>query len=151
YAVGVMLYEALAGRRPHPGDTMAAILRSHKQRPIPLVEAAPGVPPSVARVVEELIAYDAEERPRSAVEVLHRLRGETAVDAPHFPWLGPQETLHTLARLVRDGKSVDLVGPRGAGRTRYLLALAQALGNNRSVISLAPAERAFESLLPLVP
>lgn len=150
YAVGVMLYEALAGRRPHDGKSLAEILRSQRQRPTPLAQAAPGVPPGVARVVEDLIAYDPEQRPRSAMEVLHRLRGEAAVEAPHFPWIGPQDTLDALTRKVRAGQSVDLAGPRGSGRTRCLLALSQALGACVPIVWLTAGEHAFESLSPLL-
>ncbi|XXY45976.1 protein kinase [Sorangium sp. So ce269] len=150
YAVGVMLYEALAGRRPYDGATLSEILRAQKRGPVPLAAVAPGVPAAVARVVEELIAYDPEARPRSAAEVLHRLRGEASMETQHFSWLGPQDTLHALVRAARAGRSVDLVGPRGVGKTRSLRALCQVLGDERRVVSLAPSERAFGSLSPLV-
>ncbi|WP_437950748.1 serine/threonine-protein kinase [Sorangium sp. So ce296] len=150
YAVGVMVYEALAGRLPYNGATLGELLRAQKQAPVPLAEAAPGVPAAVARVVEELIAYDPEARPRSAADALRRLRGEVSVETPQFSWLGPQDTLHALVRAARAGRSVDLVGPRGVGKTLYLRALAQVLGDERRVVFLTPSERAFGSLSPLV-
>ncbi|MFO0756294.1 MAG: serine/threonine-protein kinase [Byssovorax sp.] len=150
YAVGVMLYEALSGQRPYEGSTLAELQRAKSRRPTPLSVAAPGVPAQVARIVEDLIAYDPDQRPRSAIEVLHRLHGEASVEAPHFPWIGPQDTLLDLVSAVSRGASVDLVGPHGAGRTRYLLALSQALGGARPPVYLPPGEHAFESLLPAI-
>lgn len=150
YAVGVMLYEALAGRPPFEGTTWAQLMRARQKKPIPLAQAAPGVPPAVAQVVEQLLAADPEQRPRSAAAVLQVLRGEPSLDAPHFPWLGPQHALRALAAAVQAGRSVDLHGARGVGRTRCLMALQQALGDRRRVVWLVPAEDAFASLSPLL-
>lgn len=147
YAVGVMLYQALAGKLPFQGSTWAEIAR--RKDPVPLSQVAPSVPPLVAQVIEQLLAPDPAKRPRSAAEVLHRLRGEPSVEAPHFPWLGPQRTLRALVAAVQAGRSIDLHGPRGSGRTRCLLALAQALGDRR-VVWLVPSDEAFASLAPLV-
>lgn len=148
YAVGVMLYQALSGRLPFEGASWAAILR--RKKPIPLAQAAPGVPPLVARVVEQLLEPDVNDRPRSAVEVLHMLRGERSVEAPHFPWLGPQRALRALVAAVLAHRSVDLQGPAGSGRTRCLLALEQALGDRQRVVWLVPSDEAFASLSPLL-
>jgi hypothetical protein len=150
YAVGVMIYEALSGRRPHEGKTFHQLLAAKKRAPVPLAQAAPGVPAAVARLVEDLLAPEIDRRPRSAIEVLSRLRGEASVADPHFPWLGPQDHLHALVSAVRAGRSADLVGPRGSGRTRCLRALAQVLGDERRVVVLLPGESAFESLIPVV-
>jgi hypothetical protein len=150
FAVGVMLYEALSGKLPFGGATIPDVLRSRKQRPPPLAQVAPDAPPIVAQVVERLLAYDPEQRPRSAEEVLHMLRGEPSVEAPHFPWLGPQATLRAVVRAVQAGRSVDVVGPRGSGRTRFLLAVKQAVGGRQPVVWLVPSEDAFESLAPVV-
>ena len=150
FAVGVMLYEALAGRLPFAGATLSEILRAHKQRPVPIAQAAPGVPEVVAQVIDRLLAYDPADRPRSATEVLHALRGEPSVEAPHFPWLGSQSMLQALVGAVKAGRSVDIVGPRGAGRTRCMLVVAQALGSGARVVWLTPSDEPFASLAPLL-
>lgn len=147
FAVGVMLYQALAGKLPFQSSTMADVAR--RKKPIPIEEIAADVPRVVADAISRLLEPAAKDRPRSAVEVLHLLRGERSVEAPHFPWLGTQKVLRALVTMVQAQRSVDLCGPRGAGRTRYLLALEQALGETRPVVWLTPSGEAFASLEPL--
>lgn len=63
YALGVVAYEALAGRRPYAGATPLATLRAADQADhVPLVEAAPDVPTRMARVVERAMAREPARR-----------------------------------------------------------------------------------------
>ena len=67
YSVGVILYEALAGRPPFPGDSynqvMAAVLT---ETPPPLATVAPGVPASLGALVDQLLAKRPADRPAGA-------------------------------------------------------------------------------------
>jgi len=150
YAVGVMLYEALSGALPYEVDQLAVLLRTRTQRPAPLAQAAPEVPPTVAGVVDRLLAYEPDDRPRSAAETIHLLRGQPSVEEPDFQWLGSQRALRALVKAVDERRSVDLVGSSGVGRTRTLLAMQQALGPERRVVWLTPSDEAFGSVAPLV-
>lgn len=74
YALGVLLYEALAGRLPFEGATLGALLRSVASgRVLPLAEAAPGVPPALAACVHALMHRDPVLRPASARAALRSL------------------------------------------------------------------------------
>lgn len=151
YAVGVMLYTALAGQLPHQGSTIGELFFSRlNRRPTPIDQIVPMVPTAVARVVDRLLAILPEERPRSAFEVLALLRGQPAIDTPHFPWLGPQEPLLKLVNAARRSRSIDVVGPSGSGKTRCLLAVEQAMDRERRIIWIQPSDRAFASLSPIV-
>jgi hypothetical protein len=151
YSVGLMLYAALAGELPHKGSHLGELFFARlNQRPAPLDQVVSNIPEVVARVVESLLAVAPEDRPGSAFEVLARLRGEAAIEAPHFPWLGDQAPLQRLVDAVRRGGSIDIVGPRGSGRTRCLLAVDQALSGERRVVWIRPSERAFAGLAPIV-
>jgi tRNA A-37 threonylcarbamoyl transferase component Bud32/tetratricopeptide (TPR) repeat protein len=150
YAVGVMLYEALAGKSPYEVTSYADILRTRGQRPPPLAQAAPEVPAIVAQIVDRLLAYEPADRPRSAAETLHLLRGEPSVEEPDFQWLGSQRALRALVDAVGARRSVDLIGASGVGRTRTLLAMQQALGSAHRVVWLTRADDAFASLAPVV-
>jgi serine/threonine-protein kinase len=67
YAVGVVLYECLTGRRPHDADSpMALVGLKLSQDPVPPHEVAPGVPVALSRVVVRVLARDREARPPSA-------------------------------------------------------------------------------------
>ena len=63
FAVGVVLYEALAGRMPFSGDSAVDVLSAilHESPP-PLAETAPQVPRDLARTIERCLAKDPDER-----------------------------------------------------------------------------------------
>jgi len=63
FAVGVVLYEFLTGRRPFDGPTLHAVLYKvvHEQPP-PLKEAAPSLPASLQPVLSKALAKDPDDR-----------------------------------------------------------------------------------------
>ena len=72
YALGVIAYEALAGRRPFTGTTQVDIAMAHVSTPLPPL---PGdVPPVVRELVTAMLAKDPAERPDSAATVARRMR-----------------------------------------------------------------------------
>ncbi|HVU04375.1 MAG TPA: protein kinase [Polyangiaceae bacterium] len=79
YALGVLLYEMVAGRQPFEAEELAQIVAKQlTEAPAPLPA---GVPPWFSALVTDLLAKTAAERPASASEVLDRLRGEGAARA----------------------------------------------------------------------
>ncbi len=63
YAVGVLLYQMLAGRLPFEADTPTAMIFQHAyEEPCPLKEVAPDVPPPIATIVARLIVKDPQNR-----------------------------------------------------------------------------------------
>jgi serine/threonine protein kinase len=67
YAVGVVLYELLAGRTPHTAETLTQFLVSGQEQPIPpLRELAPEVPEALENVIMRCLARLPEYRPPSA-------------------------------------------------------------------------------------
>jgi serine/threonine protein kinase len=70
FAVGVMLYEMLAGSRPATGDDARIVaLKVERGEVRPLVHAAPGVPPDLAGLVHRAMAPRPELRFGSAHEM----------------------------------------------------------------------------------
>ncbi|WP_437318439.1 serine/threonine-protein kinase [Sorangium sp. So ce385] len=143
YAVGVMLYEALTGRRPFEGGALEVIVQKQRDRPPPPSELAEGIPGDLDALCAELLRPDPGERP-PAHEVLRRLsppdgdaegraRGEagaparpraqsSATPAPGAPFVGREGHLDALrgafAR-ARGGRAttVHIHGTSGAGKT----------------------------------
>src|SRR5688572_13143993 len=73
FALGITLYETLAGRRPFVAPTMPAVLVSIlMEQPIPLSQLAPAVPPGLERLVHRMLAKEPDIRP-SAGEVEEEL------------------------------------------------------------------------------
>jgi eukaryotic-like serine/threonine-protein kinase len=82
YAVGVLLYEALTGRKPFEGDdpfALAAAIREGRYEPPTAIEA--GVDPQITAVIERAMRRDPGERYESAEAMAAALLGdESAVD-----------------------------------------------------------------------
>jgi hypothetical protein len=154
YALGVMLYEALAGRLPHEARGLQELIMARLvRRPRPLRELSPEVPPVIAGVVDLLLSRAPEDRPRSAGEVLAMLHGQPIANlaGPPLPRLGGDAPLEALLAAARSHRSLDLVGPSGSGRSRLLHEVAEALQREgRRVAWAPPGRRMFASVEALV-
>lgn len=74
YALGVMLFQLLAGRLPHEAASMGELLRQVASVPAPdLRTLNPRISPAVAQLVARLLARRSHERPADAAEVAQRL------------------------------------------------------------------------------
>jgi serine/threonine-protein kinase len=75
WALGVVLYEMLAGRAPFGGETMQAVLYGVvNQTPEPLDRVRPGLPPALVRIVNRALAKDRLARHQQAEQMLAELR-----------------------------------------------------------------------------
>lgn len=74
FALGVVLFEALAGQRPYEGAHDPAIIMSilNGDHP-PLFELAPDAPPRLCEVIESLLEADREQRPENAAALIESL------------------------------------------------------------------------------
>jgi len=74
FSLGVVLFEALAGRRPYEGghDPATIMLIIEGDHPS-LCELAPGTPEGLCEIIENLVEHDRERRPRSAAALVERL------------------------------------------------------------------------------
>jgi serine/threonine-protein kinase len=79
YALAVVAFELLTGRRPFDGDHPAAQARAHVEASVPAASSAgDGLPPTVDGVLRAGMAKDPASRPPSASELLDGL--EDAID-----------------------------------------------------------------------
>ena len=70
WALGVVLFEMLTGRRPFEGESRSDVLRRILLDGAPdLARAAPHVPPAVVRVVRRALRKDRDDRWRSAIKM----------------------------------------------------------------------------------
>jgi len=82
YAVGIMAFYALTGCVPHETRDMCAfVLARVRDLPPSFREVSPDVPFEAALVLDQLLATDPSERPRSAAEVVLRLRDRVVPSA----------------------------------------------------------------------
>ncbi len=77
YALGIILYECLAGRVPFEGDTFMGVLTQHMFAEVPaihMVNAQARVSPELELVIRKALAKDPEERYRDTEELAEALR-----------------------------------------------------------------------------
>ncbi len=142
-----MLYEVLAGRRPHPAESLQELAVTRLRGPAtPLRSVAPGVPGPVADVIDRLLAVRPQDRPATvwvAVAELFDDSGSSSVR--RRPFVGRQQALAEALACIESGSSICLSGPAGAGRSRFLDELVAVVGAER-VGYCMPATAAFASL-----
>jgi serine/threonine protein kinase len=72
YAVGVMIYEALTGRRPFEGSAVRVVVDKQTKDPPPPRSFVPDVPADLESLTLRLLARDPRARP-GAEEILSEL------------------------------------------------------------------------------
>jgi serine/threonine-protein kinase len=85
YALGIVAFELLTGRRPYERASTHATLLAHVHEPIPDIHALRhDVPDELAALLHELLAKKPDDRPESSEAVLWRLQAARA-RLPHSP------------------------------------------------------------------
>jgi serine/threonine protein kinase len=139
YAVGVMLYEVLAGELPFDGSLVQIMRQKVESEPTPIVQLEPDAPRALTDLCMALLRRDPAQRP-SGAEILSRLGGThppvtrtTDIDtgsltdvqptAPSF--LGRSEPLQRLRRALGEVErgqtvAVHVHGLSGSGKSALL-------------------------------
>src|SRR3954470_23146600 len=75
YALAVVAYELLTGRKPFAGEIAAAQARQHIESPVPPASEHGNLPAAVDRVLERGLAKDPAARPLTATSFVEALQG----------------------------------------------------------------------------
>ena len=81
YALGVILYEALAGQKPYEAADPAGWVTAASTGPAPLRHVRPDVPAPLAAVVERSLSHDPGHRYSSAAEMATAVRAARSAGA----------------------------------------------------------------------
>jgi DNA-binding NtrC family response regulator/serine/threonine protein kinase/tetratricopeptide (TPR) repeat protein len=130
YSLGIMLYEAVSGRRPFASSDTAAIISMKMNKPVPVLHAdSSQTDSSLHAVINRLVSIDPADRPRSALDVsaVFPDRGPPLLNPP---LLDCPLTEHSLPRreilaafenaCSGSGSVIALWGKRNIGKTRLL-------------------------------
>jgi serine/threonine kinase PknH len=117
YSLACVLYEALTGHPPFPGDSMAQLVAAHLQAPPPRATAArPGVPGHIDDVIATGMAKQPAHRYATTIQLADAARGAlAAVDSGPMPTSGGRRR-----RIVVIAAVIALVCA-GVGTTGYLV------------------------------
>jgi len=160
FALGVMLYELAAGRRPFEGGTpgvlSSAILRD---TPASLTNLREDLPSDLDRIVSRCLEKDPRARVQTARDVANELRrirpGRDAVSfikpppTPATPLLGREKLLDSAVGRVHAGaRLLSVTGYGGTGKTRFAIELFRRLSSGYAAgaafVSLASITAAAE-------
>ena len=120
YAVGVVGYEALTGRRAFPQENLAELARAvAEDPPPPLAMLRPDVDPALASVIERAMARDPAWRFGGANEMRAALAGR--IGAPARP------ATRVLAAPLPDSMTMVVAPAVRRNRSRWYLGLAAAV------------------------
>ena len=153
YAVGAMLWGALAGEPLHAGDSLPELIAQRcNDPPRPLRSVAPSVPEHIAEQIDRMVALNPQDRPASALLVAARMGGQRAFgEAGLLPRIGPPDTVDAIVEAGREGRSIDVWGEAGMGKTRALSdAAARLAAEGFRVAHTISSSEPYASLAPVI-
>jgi WD40 repeat protein/serine/threonine protein kinase len=171
WALGVILFEMFAGRRPYAGASFEISAAVTANEPAPsLAAAAPDAPAAICRLVDRCLAKSPAERPTidETLAELETLVGDVARrpapgDAEKSPFRGlfpfrPEDAdiffgrdaeIAACVEKLRGQPLLAVVGASGAGKSSFVMAgvipALETVGN-WLFVSLRPGKRPFAAL-----
>lgn len=136
YALGVVLFEMISGRRPFPGNDRVhlASVKLATDAP-PLSSTGQVVPPPLEQLIASLLERDRDRRPATAQDVLSELRtiaGST--NTGPFPAVPARRSWKTAAVAV----SIVVLAGFGLWGTRYFRAAPSGNASAPPVVAVLP-------------
>ena len=99
YALGVMLYEMLAGHPPFEADTTVAILMKHVNDPVPDIrQIQHDVPVELVEIIDKALVKDRNERYQSAAHMSAALKLINRIGQSAAPTTDAQRTVTSKGR-----------------------------------------------------
>ena len=159
YALGVILYELLSGRTPHPGESHNAVIHHiATQPPLPLAAAGYELPPELIAIVQRALQPEVKDRQASAAQLGDELSAfaRREVWTPLLLDMGADARARDPARTSREAQpdpEPEVGGARSLQTPRSSLVAALVLGSLTLLAISWWATRGIvlESAAPLAP
>lgn len=132
YALGVMLFEILAGKPPYPGDDPRKVMKAHLHEPIPqlISRDGQGLPAEFEGCIYKLLAKDPADRFQSASDA-REIVSAVIAQFSYVPWMatGPRVDGHNfhLAGNLSSSGFITGVGGQTVAPSAMLAAAAPEL------------------------
>jgi eukaryotic-like serine/threonine-protein kinase len=149
YAVGVILFEALAGRLPFEGETRHVLLAKQQPLSVRPSDLVHGVPPDLEELCLDLLRVDPADRP-TAEQVMERLEGEdpapisASLDQPFVGRHALLADLHAAFDASLAGPPVVAMLHGGSGMGKSSLAARLLLELSTRTEALVVSGRCYE-------
>lgn len=143
YALGVILYEMVCGRRPFDADTVFGVINMHiHERPVPPRSHRSDVPKELQSLILRALAKAPDQRPGSMAELLSQLqlvRGD------------PKASKEALLRAARLCVTVAADAPKASdGSATELRTLSETASSKISTTHRSPRRLTYWVAVPLV-
>ncbi len=145
FAVGVILYELLTGRRFYHGNTMEILRRAQTADFIPIEEHLPDLSPELRHVFRHLLALEPEERFADAGAALAALE-ECLGDLPHRAL--ERHLADLVSDLFRDDKAAEDAALQTLIGEDPMAQRSKTASDHASVDRETPDERALPEVPP---
>ena len=133
YALAILCYEALTGRRPFTGDTIETLRAAHLDQPVPPL--GPGFPPELDVVLARGAAKGPGDRYPTVLAFATALARAAAIDGQPVPALEP--TLRAQLLTAAPRPIAEAVQALDSGRPEALSILAHTLVRYLGAVALA--------------
>ena len=170
YALGVMLFELLTGRKPYEADTPMGMAVKHVTEPVPSILAAkPDLPEVYETIINKALAKDRDARYQKAVDLaaaVSEVMGGAATVLPPMPSVHadptrvaageppepPKAAPRTQAFGPEDGQAVAAETPGTVASTRAAVAAPGTVASTKAALAEAsPATMASSAVATPVP
>jgi serine/threonine-protein kinase len=109
YAMGVILYEAMAGQLPYVAESVGALaIRMMSGPPVPLSQLRPELPEGLVDVVMRSVARDRDQRFPTMHGLIEAIKPYASTGASLFPSKGPGTPLGST---LRSSRAIDATIP----------------------------------------
>src|SRR5260221_1484721 len=123
YALGVMLFEMLAGKVPYSAETPMAIILKHINDPVPEITAAnPNLPTSLNLIIQKAMAKSPDDRYSTATELARALISALGTTSDVTPSRLQAVAEQTIVDLEKERQDRAKAAPIGSNEGGYVAA-----------------------------